>query len=49
LLIDAWQDGPVDDVTGDIYLDQGVHTIKVEFVEAMVAARIHVWTERLGR
>jgi len=49
LLIDAWEGGPYGDVTGDIYLDQGMHAVKVEFVEVTVEARIHVWTEPLGR
>ncbi|MBN1136828.1 MAG: hypothetical protein JXM73_09590 [Anaerolineae bacterium] len=48
-LIRAWEDGPVDDKTADIYLDEGLHTIKVEYFEATLQARIHVWVELLGR
>ncbi len=48
-LIRAWEDGPHDDETADIYLEQGLHTIKVEFFEATGGARIHLWTELLGR
>lgn len=48
-LIRAWEDGPHDDETEEIYLEQGPHTIKVEFFEATGGARIHLWTELLGR
>jgi hypothetical protein len=49
LLIRAWRGGPYDDETEDIYLGRGLHTVKVEFFEATAAARIHLWTELLGR
>jgi hypothetical protein len=48
-LIRAWDDGPYDNITEDIHLDEGLHTVKVEFFEATGGARIHLWTELLGR
>ncbi len=48
-LIRAWEDGPYDDKTEDIYLDEGLHTVRVEFFESTGGARIHLWTELLSR
>ena len=47
--VSAWEGGPYDDETGEIYLDEGPHTIKIEYLEATGGARIHLWTEPLGR
>ena len=48
-LIRAWDDGPYDDITGDIYLDEGLHTLRVEYFDAAGGARIHLWIEPLGQ
>jgi len=47
-LIRAW-DGPVEDETGDIYLNEGLHLIRVEYHEVTDEARILFWIEPLGR
>lgn len=48
-LIRAWDGGPHYDITKDKYLDEGLHTIVVEFFEATGGAHIHMWIELLGR
>lgn len=46
LVIDDWRDNSVREVTGDIWLGSGVHTIRVEYYEHTGAAQITVWWER---
>jgi PA14 domain len=48
-LIRAWDGGPVNDVTEDIYLDEGLHSLRVEYHEVTDQAHIIFWIERLGR
>jgi len=48
-LIRAWDGGPVDDKTEDIYLDEGLHSVRVEFHEVTDQARIIFWIDLLGR
>jgi PKD repeat protein/uncharacterized protein YraI len=47
LVIDAWYDGAVREVTGDISLGSGVHNLRIEYYEHSGSALIHVWGERL--
>jgi len=43
LVIDAWQDGPERQVTGDIWLGAGNHDLRVEYYQNLGAAVIVVW------
>ena len=48
LVIDAWYDHGVHEVTGDIAIVRGWHPIRVEYYERGGDARIHVWWEALA-
>lgn len=43
LLIDAWSDHSGQEVTGDVALVAGWHTVRVEYYERTVDARLRVW------
>jgi hypothetical protein len=48
LLIDEWRDGSDREVTADLALYQGQHSLRVEFYERTGKALIHVWWEKIG-
>jgi hypothetical protein len=47
-VIDAWVNGPPREITGDVGLAAGTHTVRVEYLEMGVEARLAVRWERLG-
>lgn len=48
LLVDEWRDGGEREVTADLSLAQGRHTVLVEYYEHTGYARIRVWWEKIG-
>lgn len=48
LIIDAWQVGGVREVTRDLYLGWGVHTLRVEYFDATGYAVAQFWWERIS-
>jgi hypothetical protein len=46
LVINAWQDGGVREVTGDRTLNAGTHTVRVEYYERTGEALIRTWWEK---
>jgi hypothetical protein len=48
LILDAWQDGAVREVTADYALARGTHNLRVEFYEHTREARIRVWWEKVS-
>ncbi|MCS7220955.1 MAG: PA14 domain-containing protein [Anaerolineae bacterium] len=48
LLVDEWRDGGERELTADLSLSQGRHTVLVEYYEHTGYARIRVWWERIG-
>lgn len=48
-IIDQWRDSSADrNYQADLILDDGSHTVKVEYYENHVNARVRVWFERIG-
>lgn len=47
LVVDAWAGGAVREVTGEVGLAAGPHTVRVEFVEYIVEARLAVRWEKI--
>ena len=47
-IIDAWDEGAVRDVTGDVWLPTGTHALRIEYFELTGEAQIQVWWEKLG-
>lgn len=47
LVIDQWRDNSEREVTGDIGLGSGNHTVRVEYYEHTGTSRITVWWERI--
>lgn len=47
-VLDDWRDGGAGEVTGDIALAQGAHTVRVEFYEAYGLASFKLWWEVVG-
>ena len=48
LLIDQWRDGSQREVTADVNLSHGNHTVRVDYYEHGGDARIRAWWERIG-
>jgi uncharacterized protein YgiM (DUF1202 family) len=48
LLIDEWRDGGERELTADLSLSQGRHTVLVEYYEHRGYARIRVWWEKIS-
>ncbi len=48
LLIDEWRDGSQRELTAERSLSEGSHSLRVEYYEHAVYARIKVWWERVG-
>ncbi len=46
-VLDSWQDGSVRELTADLALTQGLHSLRVEYYEHAVQARLSLWWERL--
>lgn len=46
LVIDGWRVQPSTSYFGDIYLNEGYHTIRVEFFEDAGSAGIHFYWQR---
>ena len=42
LLIDAWYDQQATWITRDVYIEQGIHTVEVEYYEHAGGAQVHV-------
>lgn len=47
LVIDAWYDGAVREVTGDISLGSGMHNLRVEYYERSGSAGVVLWWEKV--
>ena len=47
LLIDAWHIATGETYVVEIDLADGIHTMKVEYFEEFLDARIHLWAEKL--
>ena len=45
-IIDAWEDGPARELTADLALTKGTHSVKVEYYERSGDARMKVWWEK---
>jgi single-stranded DNA-binding protein len=48
LIIDSWRDGSAREITAEYALVQGAHSLKVEYYENAVDARIQVWWEKVA-
>ncbi|HXF61630.1 MAG TPA: PA14 domain-containing protein, partial [Caldilineaceae bacterium] len=48
LIIDEWRNGSVREATSDIYLDYGVHSLRVEYYEDAGEAVVQLWWERIA-
>jgi hypothetical protein len=48
LVIDEWRDGSQRELTAERSLGEGSHSLRVEYYEHTVYARIKVWWERVG-
>ena len=48
LVIDQWQDGSQREVTGDIWLGAGTHSLQVEYYQNAGSAVIDVWWEQVS-
>ncbi|MEZ4717462.1 MAG: PA14 domain-containing protein [Caldilineaceae bacterium] len=48
LVVDSWQAARGYVITGDISLEQGPHTVRVEYFELEQIAKIRVWWDRIG-
>ena len=48
LILDAWRDGSVRELTADHPLTQGTHRLRVEFYEHAADARVHVWWDKVS-
>ena len=48
LLIDQWRDGSQREVTADVNLSRGNHTVRLDYYEHGGDARIRTWWERIG-
>lgn len=47
LVADDWREGSVREITRDVSLAAGSHSLRVEFLELTGQARIHVWWEKV--
>lgn len=48
LVLSAWEDGSLREVTADAQLPEGQHRVRVEYYERAGEARVHVWWETIS-
>jgi uncharacterized protein YraI len=47
LILDGWQDGALRQVTADVPVSAGSHTVRVDYYERVGGASIRFWTDRV--
>jgi hypothetical protein len=48
LVIDSWRDGAAREITADVPLTAGQHSVKLEYYERGDSARIKLWWDKIG-